>query len=283
MKDMYHSYFVKHIASSQISSLQILLCTFILSCICDGHKEGQLAVLRSEAPRVLRSNLDHRQHRVRQWSCLCFGKLWHNNHEVKQQLMHINSPPLNKLCSLALSDTNPEVRACATYALGTFFGCHNNEATSENTMMTTTGHAQVYMQELQLSRALSPLVFDASPLVRLEYGLALTQLVLVHKQDFLRYGFGITMTPSHPHTRSPLPTSGHGHDMEVEGLCRFLGKVVRQLCRDSFHEVAGAAGALIKRMSRTYSYERVLNEATGSGDRDMHGSIGSETQAAFDS
>ena len=51
------------------------MATFVLSIIVDNYENGQEAALNGNAIAICGIQLNDNHHRLRQWLCLCLGKV----------------------------------------------------------------------------------------------------------------------------------------------------------------------------------------------------------------
>ncbi|KAI9205108.1 raptor N-terminal caspase like domain-containing protein [Polychytrium aggregatum] len=92
------------------------MCAFILSVFCHNFRSGQQACLRSDLLPSLSLYLVDPDPLLRQWSCICLGKMWQGYSEAKRTAVSENVH--EKLAPLLL-DHVAEVRAAALFAFGT--------------------------------------------------------------------------------------------------------------------------------------------------------------------
>ncbi|KAI9272712.1 raptor N-terminal caspase like domain-containing protein [Phascolomyces articulosus] len=137
------------------------MSAFILSVFCTNFKLGQQACLRANVITACLAHAKDPDPLLRQFVCLCLGQVWMNNKEAKSAAVAENGH--EKLCAL-LTDSVPEVRASAMYALGTFLGDSNKTEQIVNIEHNIAISALVAMS-------------DASPIVRREFVVALSHLV----------------------------------------------------------------------------------------------------------
>lgn len=102
---------------------------------------------------------------------LCIAKFWENYDEGKKEA--IQEKAHVQLCGL-LTDSSPEVRAAAVYALGTFISRHCPAASTEPRSII----------DLNLGLTLAVVISDASHLVRKELVVALSGLVYAYEDKF---------------------------------------------------------------------------------------------------
>ncbi len=185
LKDNGFSYFSRVLAP-QVPTAQPLLipnidehramCAFILSMVCRGFRQGQMACMSQDIFRscfdALRSNEDWL---LKQWSALCIAQVWADGNDDAKMLA-IREGYQDELL-LALKDESAEVRAASMYALGTFLGATGMPADANNEPKGGGGTGgQVSLSErrqLKLECGVAQACVlqtkvDASPLVRKE-------------------------------------------------------------------------------------------------------------------
>jgi regulator-associated protein of mTOR len=175
LKDSGYAYFI-NILSNNNNGLPIqnisehrAMCCFILSVFCHNFREGQQVCLRSNLLTVCVLHLNNQDPLLRQWACICIGKVWENYPEAKTISIRDN---IHERLYGVLTDIVPEVRAAAMYALGTFIG--GIEKTE-----------QVISIEHNLAISVLVATADASPLVRRELVIALSAIVYNYHSKFV--------------------------------------------------------------------------------------------------
>lgn len=104
------------------------MCAFILSMVCRGFKQGQMACLSFDVFRSCFVRLQEHDWLLKQWSALCIAQMWaEGNDEAK--MLAIREGYQDRLIFM-LKDNATEVRAAAMYALGTFLGATGMPAVS---------------------------------------------------------------------------------------------------------------------------------------------------------
>ncbi|KAI8374753.1 raptor N-terminal caspase like domain-containing protein [Radiomyces spectabilis] len=167
LKDHGYAYFI-NILTPNNAMLSIphvsehrAMSAFILSVFCTNFKMGQQACLRSNIISACLAHVKDPDPLLRQWVCLCLAQVWMNNSEAKSAAITENGH--EKLCAM-LSDSVPEVRASAMYALGTFLSDPNKTEQIVNIEHNIAISALVVMS-------------DGSPIVRKEFVAALSHIV----------------------------------------------------------------------------------------------------------
>jgi regulator-associated protein of mTOR len=144
------------------------MCCFILSVFCHEFRPGQQACLKAMLLTACGLHLQDPDPLLRQWACICIGKLWEKFSDAK--FVGIKEGMHDKLCDM-LTDYVPEVRAAAVFALGAFLGDMDRNEQIVN---------------IELNVAISTLVAtsDASSLVRRELIVALSKIVVLYQSRF---------------------------------------------------------------------------------------------------
>lgn len=187
LKDNGFGYFAKVLAppSPQTAPLLIpnasehrAMCAFILSMVCRGFKQGQMACMTLDVFRSCFIRLQEHDWLLKQWSALCIAQMWADGND-EAKMVAIREGYQDQLIFM-LKDNATEVRAAAMYALGTFLGATGMPAgtgPNEGTVKGGAGTgAQIGMTErhqFQLEAGVAQACVlqakeDASPIVRKE-------------------------------------------------------------------------------------------------------------------
>ncbi|BBN00072.1 regulatory associated protein of mTOR [Marchantia polymorpha subsp. ruderalis] len=188
VKDGGHQYFIKFLDSDDVCAEQRAMAAFVLAVIADGHPRGQSACIQAGLINICLVHIQtvpgaesQPEPLLLQWLCLCLGKLWDGAPEGQAAYRDNARTTLTSL----LSELNPEVRASATYALGTLVKAH-----SESTIPTETSSVEdeedeeALTSEREIARSLLKVINDGSPLVRTELAIALARLAIAHNRLF---------------------------------------------------------------------------------------------------
>lgn len=168
LKDGGQQYFIHILGAHNTPANQRTFCLFILSVIMNDCKSGQVVCIQAGLIGICLKLLNDLDARVRQWCCLCLGKLWENHDEAKW--IAIREQAQQKLCTL-LTDSCPEVRTASVFALGTFIS-----GTSEND--------QILQIEMAIGVTLPVVTADMSPMARKELIITLIKLINAHEEKF---------------------------------------------------------------------------------------------------
>ncbi|ORX58298.1 hypothetical protein DM01DRAFT_1319147 [Hesseltinella vesiculosa] len=200
LKDHGYAYFI-NILTPNNAMLSIphvsehrAMSAFILSVFCTNFRLGQQACLRGNMISACLAHVKDPDPLLRQWVCLCLAQVWMNNSEGKAAAVAENGH--EKLC-IMLTDSVPEVRASAMYALGTFLGDLNKTE-------------QIMNIEHNIAIASLIAMADASPIVRNEFVIALSHIVHQAGPDKFLLAASQTMdedqrqqAQQQPHQRKP--------------------------------------------------------------------------------
>lgn len=156
------------------------MCCFILSAICRGFPQGQNACWQERVFDNCFERLEEEDFLPRQWMALCIGQMWDGNDDIK--IYGVDRGTQDKLIAM-LSDSSPEVRCAALFALGTFMGASGS---SDPNKKGGGGTGSMYHLDERVHFRLEVAVCtgaalttkdDASPMVRKELLVLLSCLV----------------------------------------------------------------------------------------------------------
>ncbi|CAE1248564.1 RAPTOR [Acanthosepion pharaonis] len=171
VKDNGHKYFLSVLSDQNMTSEHRTMAAFILAMIVNNYPQGQKAAFQGNVISICLEQLNDPNPHLRQWLALCLGKVWMNYETARwcgvRDLAH------EKLSNL-LTDSVPEVRAAAVYALGTYISSCSSERSD---------HASNI--DLGIGMSLTHIVNDGSPLVRQELAVALGGLVQQFESPFV--------------------------------------------------------------------------------------------------
>ncbi|CAG8437461.1 2822_t:CDS:2 [Diversispora eburnea] len=175
LKDSGYVYFVNIIAPNSILNIpneteHRAMCAFILAILCTNYNLGQIACKKVQVLQACLARLNNVDPLLRQWSCLCIGQYWKNHADAKSE--GIEHQAHIKLFGL-LNDPVPEVRAASLYALGTFIG------DLERTEQIVNIEHNIAIYTLDSNN-------DASPIVRRELVIALSNIVSAYLDNFIK-------------------------------------------------------------------------------------------------
>lgn len=174
LKDSGYAYFINILTNNNVPQIQNIsehraMCCFILSVFCHQFRDGQQVCLRANLLTVCVLHLTDQDPLLRQWACICIGKLWEGYPEAKAIGIRDN---IHERLFGILTDIVPEVRAAAMFALGTFVGdIERNE--------------QIVNIEHNLAISALVATADASPLVRRELVITLSSIVYYYHSKFV--------------------------------------------------------------------------------------------------
>eukprot|EP00002_Diphylleia_rotans_P037867 TRINITY_DN8515_c0_g1_i2.p1 TRINITY_DN8515_c0_g1~~TRINITY_DN8515_c0_g1_i2.p1 ORF type:complete len:916 (+),score=160.58 TRINITY_DN8515_c0_g1_i2:65-2812(+) len=239
-------YFYNILAHPESPPLLKVKCAFILSKIVNNLPAAQSQCLSiGLIPACINQTQDN-DSLLRQWLCMCLGKLWENHEEAKKTALRENSQ--DRLLTL-LSDNIAQVRAAALYALGTLIGSedHANE--------------QRMNQDHSIALGVAFAKSDVSVLVRQELIITLSKLVNSYKQGFCEYAYS-----AYVHA---LVNGNHDDRDDIEFPPEFISlaskhmrqkgttyaviwDMIQQLLDDPVPSVSQLAETIVLEVSRTY-------------------------------
>ncbi|CAM6087832.1 unnamed protein product [Calypogeia fissa] len=214
VKDGGHQYFIKFLDSPDVCAEQQAMAAFVLAVIADGHPRGQAACIQAglisiclmhiqaAVPREGHSTEAQPEPILLQWLCLCLGKLWDGAPEG-QALAHRDNA--KAILAPLLQEPQPEVRASATYALGTLVKMQT-ELASDTASAAEDEDEDGLNSERDIARSLLRVLCDGSPLVRAELAIALARLACGHNRLF-RSAAAAYLKPPSSNIMSPTFTA----------------------------------------------------------------------------
>lgn len=110
---------------------------------------------------------------LRRWVCICLGLTWADFPSARW--CGVRDSAHEKIYSI-LDDPNPEVRAAAVFALGTFINTGNDRSEHSNNIDHSV--AMTIISKLATE--------ESSPIVRMEITVALHNFVLVFENNFIQ-------------------------------------------------------------------------------------------------
>eukprot|EP00271_Cylindrocystis_brebissonii_P008119 TRINITY_DN22146_c0_g1_i1.p1 TRINITY_DN22146_c0_g1~~TRINITY_DN22146_c0_g1_i1.p1 ORF type:complete len:1612 (-),score=347.58 TRINITY_DN22146_c0_g1_i1:1787-6622(-) len=197
VKDGGHVYFIKFLDSAEgvyaeqrdraMAAFQRAMAAFVLAVICEQHPKGQAACIQAGLVGVCLSHIrlaPPSEPLLLQWLCLCLGKLWHGASDAQLIALKEDAP---QILAQLLAEPQPEVRASATYALGTLI--HVGPVTNSAAPEQPEGPAEEDFRissDREIGRRLLSVLNDGSSLVRTELAVALARLGASHNKPFRR-------------------------------------------------------------------------------------------------
>ncbi|XP_063240592.1 LOW QUALITY PROTEIN: regulatory-associated protein of mTOR [Bacillus rossius redtenbacheri] len=172
VRDNGHKYFLSMLQDPSVQGEHRTLAAFVLACIVHGYPAGQEAALQGSLVSVCLEQLGDPDPLLRRWLAVCLGRLWADYD--KARWCGVRDSAHEKLYTL-LQDPEPEVRAAAVYALGTFI----------NSASERSDHANNIDHSIAMT-LINTVTYDMSPLVRKELVAALQWVVLIFENAFLK-------------------------------------------------------------------------------------------------
>ncbi|KAG2691057.1 hypothetical protein I3843_09G213400 [Carya illinoinensis] len=194
VKDGGHTYFIRFLDSMEAYPEQRAMAAFVLAVIVDGHRRGQevcieaglihvcLKHLQGSTPNDLQVDPLSKKKvdpLLLQWLCLCMGKLWEDFPEAQIIGLRADAPAIYVPL---LSEPQPEVRACAVFALGTLLdmGADSRDGVGGDDECDDDEKSRA---EISIVSSLLSVVSDGSPLVRAEVAVALGRFAFGHNNS----------------------------------------------------------------------------------------------------
>eukprot|EP00246_Nothoceros_aenigmaticus_P010872 TRINITY_DN2780_c0_g1_i3.p1 TRINITY_DN2780_c0_g1~~TRINITY_DN2780_c0_g1_i3.p1 ORF type:complete len:984 (+),score=169.84 TRINITY_DN2780_c0_g1_i3:2-2953(+) len=212
VKDGGHNYFIKFLDSPDIYPEQRSMAAFVIAVIADNHFRGQQVCVQGGMIQICLSYIQSAHNNadgqveslLLQWLCLCLGKIWDGNIEGAQSVALSNNAPA--ILSQLLSEFQPEVRASATYALGTLISAVREPTPAESSTIEED-EDEGQSAERDIAVRLLKVLHDGSPLVRAELAIALARLALSHNSMFRSAAAAYLKPPSNSILSIPLSFS----------------------------------------------------------------------------
>jgi len=148
------------------------MAVFVLANIVRDYNQGQKASMQSNSIAMCLEALGESDSELRRWVCLCLGLTWADFPAARW--CGVRDSAHEKIYEI-LDDPNPEVRAAAVFALGTFINCNGERSEHANAIDHSV--AMTIISKLGTE--------ESSPLVRQEIVVALHNFVLVFENNFI--------------------------------------------------------------------------------------------------
>ncbi|KAI5124927.1 hypothetical protein M0805_007354 [Coniferiporia weirii] len=200
------------------------MCCFILSAICRGFPQGQDACWQERVFDNCFERLDEDDFLPRQWMALCIGQMWDGNDDIK--IYGVDRGTQDKLIAM-LSDSSPEVRTAALFALGTFMGASGS---SDPGKKGGGGTGSMYHLDERTHFRLEVAVGtgaalttkeDASPMVRKELLILLSCLAKEWRGYFVIVAW-LYWEEERKRAASPYSRSNAGEDITNQAVTEWL-------------------------------------------------------------
>lgn len=172
VRDHNHRYFLTILSDNSYDAHYRTMAAFVMSCIVRDFRFGQELAYQASLIAHCLEQLDDPDAMLRKWLAICLGLSWDNFEDARW--CGVRSCAHEKLYSL-LDDPDPEVRAAAVFALGTFINSSSERTDHANTIDHSIG-----------MKLVSTSLYDSSVLVRRELVVALQYLVLAFESQFLK-------------------------------------------------------------------------------------------------
>lgn len=201
VKDNGHKYFISLLSESSVLAHHKALAASVLAMIVRNYQAGQTAAFEGNLIAICLEQLTDSNYLLRRWLCICLGLVWDRYEEAYwrgvRDLAH------EKLLTLLEHEPEPEVRAAAVFALGTFVNSPSERTDQVNSINLTVGITLITRAEV---------LNDNSPLVRKELVVALQSLVNQFENQFitLQHQMDCDDQGNSFHQGSPHSQSGSG-------------------------------------------------------------------------
>lgn len=172
VRDHYHRYFLTILSDGSYDAHYRTMAAFVMTCIVRDYPLGQEVAYQANLIASCLEQLDDPDPMLRKWLAICLATSWDNYEDARW--CGVRSCAHEKLYTI-LDDPDPEVRAAAVFALGTFI----------NSSSERTDHANTIDHSIGMKMATTSL-YDSSVLVRHELVVALQYLVLAFESQFLK-------------------------------------------------------------------------------------------------
>lgn len=200
VKDGGHQYFIRFLDSPDIYTEQRAMAAFVLAVIVDGHRRGQEACIQCGLISICLQHIQcssamdvQPEPLLLQWLCLCLGKLWDGFSDAQQQGVQASAP---SILMRLLSEPQPEVRAAATFALGTLIAAGNEMVSDSSSLDDDYDDEERHRAEQEIVSILLKVLYDGSPLVRAELAIGLSRLAFGHKEHLKTVAAAYLKPPS---------------------------------------------------------------------------------------
>ncbi|XP_054724239.1 regulatory-associated protein of mTOR-like isoform X2 [Uloborus diversus] len=198
VRDGGFKYFLTVLGEPYMPAEHRTMAAFCISSIVNNYRVGQKAAREGGVVCLCLEQLGDAHGRLRQWAALCLGRAWARHQPSRW--CGVRDSAHEKLQEL-LQDPEPEVRASAVYALGTFLS-----ATTER-----SDHADAIDHSIGMT-LVSRVAHDGSPLVRAEVVVALQWFLINFENQFVAVSF------QHMEEERTRESAGHllppGEDVE---------------------------------------------------------------------
>lgn len=172
VRDHYHRYFLTILSDGTYDAHYRTMAAFVLTCIIRDFPLGQEVAYQANLIAFCLEQLDDSDPMLRKWLAICLGTSWDGYEDARW--CGVRSCAHEKLYTI-LDDYDPEVRAAAVYALGTFI----------NSSTERTDHANTIDHSIGM-KLVSTSLYDSSVIVRHELVVALQYLVFAFESQFLK-------------------------------------------------------------------------------------------------
>lgn len=228
VRDHYHRYFLTILSDGTYDAHYRTMAAFVMTCIVRDYPLGQEVAYQANLIAYCLEQLDDPDPMLRKWLAICLGTSWDNYEDARW--CGVRSCAHEKLYTI-LDDPDPEVRAAAIYALGTFINASTERTDHANTIDHSIG-----------MKIVSTSLYDSSVLVRHELVVALQYLILAFESQFSKLASAA----------NPL-VFGSGSKI-VSNVYHVIWKAMCTLASDPHPKISSAAQVIIDEIrSRFFS------------------------------
>lgn len=171
VREGYHKYFLSILSDLAYDSHYRIQTAFVMSCVVRDFRQGQECAFQSNLIAICLEQINDPDPLLRRWLAICLGCSWDNYEDARW--CGVRDSAHEKLFTL-LTDSVPEVRAAAIYALETFINSSSERSDHANTIDHSIG-----------LKLVSTSLYDSSVLVRHELVVALQYLVMAFESNFI--------------------------------------------------------------------------------------------------
>ena len=206
VKDGGHKYFIALLSESSVLAHHKAMAAFVSAMIVRNYPIGQEAAFQGNLIAICLEQLTDSNNLLRRWLCICLGLVWERYE--KAYWRGVRDLAHEKLLALLEEEPEPEVRAAAVFALGTFINSASERTDQVNAINLRLGISLITKAEV---------LSDGSPLVRKELVVALQWLVIQFENHFVTLQYQMDNDDRNAQG-SPQAQSGSGMTIQ----CRFM-------------------------------------------------------------
>ena len=134
VRDQSHKYFLTVLQDSTMLPQHKTWAVFVLASVVKGFRAGQDEAVAGNLISICLNEMEEGEPVLKQWLAICLGRLWDRHEDARWRAARCNAP---ESLEVLLGDPNPEVRAAAVYALGTFLNSCSERTEHANSLDQT--------------------------------------------------------------------------------------------------------------------------------------------------